>query len=93
MGAGPSKLFLLIIFEGLILAVLSFIIGITLSHVAMWLMSESLSEAYKYDFDAFMFIKKEWSLLGLALLLGFIASIIPAFRAYKTDIHQTLSKM
>ena len=93
MGAGPLKLFLLIILEGLILAVLSFIIGIALSHVAMWLMSESLSEAYKYDFDAFRFINKEWGLLGLALILGFVASIIPAFRAYKTDIHQTLSKM
>lgn len=93
MGAGPSKLFLLIILEGLILAVLSFIIGIALSHIAMWLMSESLSEAYKYDFDAFNFINKEWALLGLALILGFVASVIPALRAYKTDIHRTLSKM
>ena len=93
MGAGPSKLFLLIILEGLILAVLSFILGIALSHIAMYLMSGSLSEAYKYDFDAFRFINKEWALLALALLLGFIASIIPAFIAYRTDIHQTLSKM
>jgi len=93
MGAGPRTLFVLIILEGLILAVLSFIIGMIISHVSMWLMSEQLSEAYKYEFASWNFTGKEIGLLGLALLLGLVASIIPAYRAYKTDIHSTLSKI
>jgi len=93
MGAGPKTLFILIILEGIILAVLSFIIGMIISHVSMWLMSEQLSEAYKYEFASWNFTGKEFGLFGLALLLGLVASIIPAYRAYKTDIHNTLSKI
>lgn len=93
MGAGRGSLFLLIILEGLILAVLSFIIGVAISHIAMWLMSGQLSEAYKYEFTSFQLTGKEHLILLAALFLGLIASVIPAYRAYKTDIHKTLSKI
>jgi len=93
LGGSPSKLFLLIILEGIILAIISFLVGILLSHVAMWIMADKMSEAYKYSFNPWQWDIKELYLLVGALILGFVASIIPAFRAYRTDIHKTLSKI
>ncbi len=91
MGSSPSKLFFLIILEGLILAVLGFVIGIILSHVGMSVFSRYLEDAYRYAFSGWEFLKEEWYLLFGALAIGFIAAIIPALQARKTDISRTLS--
>lgn len=93
MGAGPAALSTLIILEGLIIALVSYVIGILGSHIAMWLLSDALSEAYKYEFDPWKWNIKELYLLAGSLILGFVAAIIPAIRAYSTDIHNTLSKI
>lgn len=91
MGSSPSKLFFLIILEGLILAVLGFLIGIFLSHVGMSILSNYLEDAYRYSFSGWEFLKEEWYLLAGALGIGFVAAIIPALQASKTDISRTLS--
>ncbi len=91
MGSSPSKLFFLIILEGLILAVLGFLIGIFLSHVGMSVLSNYLEDAYRYSFSGWAFLKEEWYLLAGALGIGFLAAIIPALQARKTDISRTLS--
>jgi len=91
MGSSPSKLFFLIILEGLILAVLGFIIGIFLSHVGMSVLSNYLEDAYRYTFSGWEFLKEEWYLLAGALGIGFLAAVIPALQARKTDISRTLS--
>ena len=91
MGSSPSKLFFLIILEGLILAVLGFIIGIFLSHVGMSVLSNYLEDAYRYSFSGWEFLQEEWYLLAGALGIGFLAAVIPALQARKTDISRTLS--
>jgi len=93
VGAKPTTLFTLIILEGIILALISFVIGILLSHIALWFMAGNMSESYKYSFTAWSFGKRELYLLLFSLLIGFLASVIPAWRAYRTDIHETLSKI
>jgi len=91
MGSSPSKLFYLIILEGLILAVLGFLIGIFLSHVGMSVLSRYLEDAYRYAFSGWDFLREEWYLLAGALLIGFLAAIIPAIQASRTEISRTLS--
>ena len=91
MGATPIRLFFLVILEGIILAILGYIIGIGLSHFAMYLLETSLEESYQYDFSSRLFLTEEWYLLGGALALGFIAALIPAIRASQTDISTTLT--
>lgn len=93
MGAKPTNLFTLIILEGIILALISFVVGIVLSHIALWFMAGNMSESYKYSFSSWSFGKRELYLLLFSLAIGFFASIIPAWRAYRTDIHETLSKI
>jgi putative ABC transport system permease protein len=92
MGGGKTKLFSLIILEGLILAVIGFLVGIILSHVAMEVMAHYLQSDYRYSFTGFRWLSEEWLLLFLSLGIGFIAAIIPAWRASNTDINIILSR-
>lgn len=92
MGATPSRLFFLVILEGIILSILGYIIGIGLSHFAMFMLEGSLEESYQYDFSSTLFLTEEWYLLIGAVALGFIAALIPAVRASRTDISTTLTR-
>lgn len=92
LGGSRSKLFLLIVLEGLLLALIGFLVGFVLSHVAMEVLSGFLKSSYRYSFTGWKFLQKEWWILGVSLLLGLVASIIPAWQASRTDIHTTLSK-
>ncbi len=91
MGATPSKLFFLIILEGLVLAMLGIAIGLLLSHVGMELLAGAMQDSYRYSFTGWQFLKEESYLIFGALLIGIIAAIIPAIQASKTDISDTLS--
>ena len=92
MGATPLRLFFLVIFEGVILAVLGYALGIGLSHWAMYALEGTLEESYQYDFSAAIFLIEEWWLLGGAVFLGFVAALIPAVRASRLDISMTLGR-
>ena len=92
MGATPGKLFLLIILEGLLLAILGYVIGMILSHGSMEALAGFMKESYRYSFSGTTFLKEEIYLLVGALAIGFIAAVIPAIQARNTDISETLSK-
>ena len=91
LGARPGFLFQLIIFEGIVIAVLGFLCGIALSHGSMIILADFLEKSYRYDFSASLFLMEEIYLFGGSLIIGIIAAIIPAFQASKTDIHATLA--
>jgi putative ABC transport system permease protein len=91
MGAGRSKLFLLILFEGLLIAVIGYIVGICLSHVSIEYLATKMQDAYRYSITGKLFLKEEWWLLGGCLLVGFISAVIPAWQAFRTDISETLT--
>lgn len=90
MGAGRSSLLLLILLEGLLLAVLGGIIGLIVSRGGMIILSGMAEEAYRYEFDWLKFLPQEGVLFIGTLLVGLLAALIPAISAYKTDISQTL---
>ena len=92
MGAAQKKLFFLLITEGLLLALMGFVIGTLLSHLGMQLLASFMKDAYRYSFTAFQFLPQEWFLLIGALLFGFIAAVIPAVQASRTDISETLTQ-
>ncbi len=92
LGASPGRLFLLIILEGLVLAVLGYLLGIALSHLGIEIGARIADDAYRYPFTGWTFLKEEgWLLLG-AVGIGFLAALLPAIQARNTDIHETLAE-
>jgi putative ABC transport system permease protein len=92
MGASRQRLFLLIMLEGLLLAVIGFVVGIVLSHVAMAILAAYMTDTYRYTFTGWTWLAQEWILLAAALGIGLSAAIIPAWQAYRTQISETLSQ-
>ncbi len=92
MGASRSRLFFLIVLEGLLLAAIGGALGLLLSHGSMQLVAGFMEEAYRYRFSPWQFLPAEGWLLAGALLLGFIAAALPAVQASGTDISETLAR-
>ncbi len=92
MGAGRSKLFLLILIEGLIIALLGYVIGLALSHISVEYLSGYMQDAYRYAISGKVFLRQEaWLLLG-CIVVGLISAVIPAIQAFRTDISETLAE-
>jgi putative ABC transport system permease protein len=91
MGASRRKLFALIVLEGLLLALLGFALGFALSHGSMHLLAGFMKESYRYTFTGFTFLPAEVYVLIGALLTGFLAALLPAVQASRTDISRTLA--
>lgn len=92
LGASRGKIFLLIILEGLILAVLGYILGILLSHVGIEMIGSWVKGADRYGFTGRTFLMGEYFLFLGALVVGVWAALLPAIQAGQTDIHDTLTE-
>jgi putative ABC transport system permease protein len=92
MGASRTRVFLLILIEGLLLALIGFIVGMAICYLGMYTMSGYLKESFRYAFQGFMWLPVHWYVLGFSLMLGIIAALIPAIQASNTDINKTLSE-
>jgi len=90
-GSSRSRLFGLIMMEGILIAVIGTILGIVISHIGMFFIANSMEGGYKYSFSATRFFTEELYLIIGALGIGFIAAVLPAFKAFGTDIHNTLA--
>ncbi len=91
MGAPRKTLFLLITLEGMLVALLGAIAGIIIGHIGMEVLGISMENNYRYSFTGLLFLAEEFLILGAALIIGFLAALIPAFQAYKTQIAYTLT--
>ncbi len=92
MGATRMKLGVLIILEGLMIAVIGYIFGILISHLAVEYLSDYMQEAYRYSLTGKIWLQAETWLLGGCILVGLISAIIPAILAIRTDISETLAR-
>ena len=92
MGASPAKLMALILTEGMLMAVFGYLLGTGLSHASMELLGGVMKDTYQYSFTGFTWVKEEAWLLAGAIAIGFVAAIIPALEAARTDISTTLSE-
>ena len=91
MGASRTKLFLLLLLEGLIISVIGFIIGIFLSRVGLWIMSENVEQNFHYDFNVLSLLTEEFYLFLGALFIGLLAAAIPSLGIYNINISKTLA--
>ena len=91
MGASRTKLFLLLLLEGLIISIIGFIIGIFLSRIGLWIMSENVEQNFHYDFNVLSLLSEEFYLFLGALFIGLLAAAIPSLSIYSINISKTLA--
>jgi putative ABC transport system permease protein len=92
LGASPGKLFGLLIGEAFVLSLLGVMLGLVLGHglaaaLGLWLESQQ-----QYPVTGLEWRPEELWIAGIALGVGVIAALVPAWRAYRTDVSRTLAQ-
>jgi putative ABC transport system permease protein len=92
LGASPGRLFGLLLFEGLLLSFLGALLGFILGHVFAAGLGAWLETAQQPAVTGLVFKIEEIWVLAVALAVGAAAALIPAWRAYRTDVSRTLAQ-
>jgi len=91
LGASKSKLFFLVMIEGLLITVSGAILGLFIGHLAIQIIG-MYQESAQARLTGLYFVNDEFYLIIAGLFIGIVASIIPALQTYRVDIARTLSK-
>lgn len=92
LGASPRRLFGLLLLEGLVLALVGALIGIGLGHLFASLLGVWLQSQQQYPVTGLAWRPEELWLAAAALGVGVLAALVPAWRAYRTDVSRTLAQ-
>ncbi|MCB9205126.1 MAG: FtsX-like permease family protein [Flavobacteriales bacterium] len=90
LGASPAKLFGLVIQESLLLCFAGYAFGIILGRIAIMTLSSFGEEQFHFSVSQSGVSTVEIWLLPFTLGVGLVAAIIPAVRAYRSDISTVL---
>ena len=92
LGASRFRLMSHVLLEGQLLAGMGVVLGLILGHSAAAFMATAVRESQGMALDGLAFVSGEGWIILLALGAGLIASLIPAYQAYRTDISSTLAE-
>lgn len=92
IGASRSQLLLLIFLEGIMLTFIGAVLGILLGHSFLSVIISQNEQGVVGSLEPWIFLKQELWIVVYALVVGVLASIIPAFAAYQTSIAKQLTK-
>jgi putative ABC transport system permease protein len=92
LGASKTKLFVHVILEGLIITLLGSVLGLLLGHITTAVLGTFFSQSDQIGLSPFRLLYEEYLVLAGSLLIGVIASVIPAINAYRTNISSVLSQ-
>ena len=92
LGASPARLMALMLFEGVMLAGIGAVLGIALGHLLTELLGFAFKAAKQVAVTGWTWLDAELWLVALALGVGIVAALLPAWRAYRTDIAGTLAR-
>lgn len=91
-GSSRFQLLSLVLIESLLLCITGFLFGTIVGRIALVLISGSSQEEFKMSFNPLEFVwDKEGYLLLLTILVGILAALIPAIKAYSLNISKTLA--
>ena len=92
LGATPAKLMMLLLFEGMLLSLIGAALGIAAGHALTELLGRALTQARQVSVTGLTWVNAELWLIALALGVGVVAALLPAWRAYRTDVAATLAR-
>lgn len=91
LGASRTKLFLIIIAEGIMLTFAGTLLGIFLGHSVLEFIGSN-QESSQAQLSGFVLLFDEIYLFAGGIAIGIFAGIIPAVQAYQSNISKILSK-
>lgn len=92
IGASRFQLLQLIFIEGFILTFLGAVLGILIGHSFLALIVSQNQDGVMVSLQPWIFLKAELLVIAYALVVGVLASVIPAITAYQTSIAKQLTK-
>lgn len=92
LGATPGRLVRLVLLEALVLALAGALLGLVLGHLAAEAVGALLAAANQPAVTGRYWLAAELWIVALAAAVGLAAGLLPAWRAYRTDIAATLSQ-
>lgn len=91
-GARRFQLLQIVMIESILLCVVGFVFGSITGRLALSMLSNASEADFKMSFDPYTFLwQKEGISLVITLLVGSIAALIPAIKAYNLNISKTLA--
>ena len=91
-GAKKHQLLMVVLLESILLCIVGYFFGTVLGRVGIVLLSKASESDFKLGFNPMEIIwEKEGLLFGLTLLIGLLAALIPAIKAYTINISKTLA--
>lgn len=91
LGASKSKLFFLVMFEGILVTLIGACLGLLIGHIALEVIGV-YQESSQAKLTGLTAVPQEIYLIWIGLFIGSLASLIPAIQIYKVDIAATLTK-
>jgi putative ABC transport system permease protein len=92
LGATRGNVMALLLFEGVMLAASGALIGLMLGHLLASLLGFALRQAQQVSISGWTWYSDELWVVGLALLVGVLTALVPAWRAHEVDIAGTLAR-
>ena len=92
LGAGRGRLRGLMLIEGAALALAGGVAGIALGHLRTEVLGRALGQAKQAAVTGWSWHPAEGWLLGLALAVGLAAALLPAWRAYRSEVAPVLAE-
>lgn len=91
VGYRPKHLFALLMLEGLLLAIIGYVLGWLLSRLGIYFISRQAESDFNMEFGSGWVAGEGWLLL-LTILIGVISSLLPSWKAMKMDVAATLTE-
>jgi putative ABC transport system permease protein len=90
LGCSRLRLFGMLVSEGVLLALAGFAGGIVLSRTALWLLNSTAAQDFHLVFR-YNFIPAEGILMTITLVVGLMAALIPALKAFRMNLSTALA--
>lgn len=91
LGVTRARLLGLLITEALLLSAAGSFVGLTLGHLLTELLGAALASAQQGRITGAIWLAEEFWLVALSLCVGVVAAMIPAWRAYRSDVAPVLA--
>lgn len=92
LGATRENIMSLLLFEGMLLAVVGAVLGLFLGHLLTSVLGFALRQAQQISVTGWTWYAAELWIVVLALIVGVLTALLPAWRAHEVDIASTLAR-